>query len=97
MLVQGVAVAVALLAAMLFPPEEGPMLVIPLSGAGTGETMAWTLGKETAFLGAGPLPGSVLVYGRRENVTNGAWHHHSLVIKAPAIFCGNLASNYRNI
>jgi len=73
------------------------MMVVPLSGAGTGETMAWTLDKETAFLGAGPLPGSVLVYGRREAVTDGAWHHQSLVIRAPAIFCGNLSPNPRNI
>jgi len=96
-LVQGVVVALALLAAMLAPPSEGPMMVIPLDGGGMGRAMDWTIRDGAAFLGTGPLPGSILVYGKREQLTAGAWHHNSLVIKAPAIFCGSLSSTPRNI
>lgn len=92
LLAQGVVVTLALLAAILAPPVEGPMMVIPLDGGQAGRTMAWASGKEAAFLGTGPLPGSILVYGKREPVTQAAWHHNSLVIKAPAIFCGSLSS-----
>lgn len=67
-------------------------MVIPLDGEQTGRTMAWASGKGVAFLGNGPLPGSILVYGERDRVTQAAWHHNSLVIKAPAIFCGSLSS-----
>ena len=96
MLAQGVVVTLALLAALLAPPEEGPMMVIPLNGDGMGRTMDWAVRDGATFAGAGPLPGSVLVYGKSARVTQAAWHHKSLVIKAPAIFCGNLSSTPRN-
>lgn len=95
MLVQGVVVTIALLAAILAPPEEGPMMVIPLDGEGMGQTLSWASGNGAALIGAGPLPGSILVYGRRDQLTQAAWHHNSLVIKAPAIFCGSLSSTPR--
>jgi hypothetical protein len=47
------------------------------------------------LIGTGPLPGSILVYGKRKQVTEAAWHHNGLVIKAPAIFCGSLSSTPR--
>lgn len=92
MLAQGVVVTLALLATILAPPEEGPMMVIPLDGGGMGQTLAWASGDGTAFMGAGPLPGSILVNGKREQVTQSAWRHNSLVIKAPAIFCSSVSS-----
>lgn len=92
MLVQGVAVTLALLATILAPPEEGPMMVIPLDGGRIGQTIVWASGNGTALIGAGPLPGSILVNGKRDQVTQAAWHHNSLVIKAPAIFCGSVSS-----
>lgn len=95
MLVQGAVVTLALLAAILAPPEEGTMMVIPLDGEGMGRTIAWASGDGAALIGAGPLPGSILVYGKREQVTQAAWHHNGLVIKAPAIFCGSLSSTPR--
>jgi hypothetical protein len=95
-LVQGLAVTLALLAAMLAPPDEGPMMVIPLGGDGMGRTLDWASGDGAAFLGAGPLPGSILVYGRREQLMGGAWHHHSLLVKAPAIFCGRISTPSKN-
>ena len=92
MLAQGVVVMLALLVAILAPPEEGPMMVIPLDGGRMGHTISWASGNGTAFMGAGPLPGSILVDGKRERITQAAGHHNSLVIKAPAIFCGSLSS-----
>lgn len=95
MLVQGAVVTLALLAAMLAPPEEGPMMVIPLDGEGMGQTISWASGNGAALIGTGPLPSSILVYGKRKQVTEAAWHHNGLVIKAPAIFCGSLSSTPR--
>ena len=95
LLVQGAVVTLALLAAILAPPEEGPMMVIPLDGGRMAQTMAWASGDGSALLGIGPLPGSVLVYGKRKQVTQAAWQHNSIVVKAPAIFCGSLSSTPR--
>lgn len=95
-LIQGLVVTLALLGAVLAPPKEGPMMVIPLGGEPMAGTMDWALGDGAAFMGAGPLPGSIMVYGKREPLTNNAWRHNSLVIKAPAIFCGTLSYPSRN-
>ncbi len=84
-------VMAAIVAMTLAPPREGPMMVIPLGPAAVGQTMGWALPKGAAFLGQGPLPGSILVYARRDVLAASAWQHSSLLIKAPEIFCGKIA------
>lgn len=90
MLIHGPVVTIGLLGAMLAPPEEGPMMVIPLGGDAMAGTMDCALADGAAFMGADPLPGSILVHGQREPITDGAWRHNCLVIRAPALVCGTL-------
>ncbi len=98
MLFVQVALVVVTLGAMaLAPPREGPMLVIPLGNTAIGETMGWALPEGVAFLGQGPLPGSILVYAKRERLAAGAWKHTSLLIKAPETFCGEIFDPQRSI
>ncbi len=86
-------VVVAIAALMLAPPREGPMLVIPLGDAAVAQTMAWALPEGATFLGLGPLPGSILVYARRDMLTSSAWQNSSLLIKAPEILCGKISAS----
>lgn len=90
-------VVVALLALALAPPREGPMMVIPLGHGAIGQTMEWALPNSAAFLGQGPLPGSILVYAERDRLTDGAWQNGSLLIRAPEIFCGDIAGSQRSL
>ena len=84
-------VVVAIVALMLAPPREGPMLVIPLGNPAVAQTMGWALPEGAAFLGLGPLPGSILVYAKRDVLTPSAWQNSSLIIKAPEILCGKIS------
>lgn len=83
-------VCIAIVVMTLAPPREGPIMVIPLGHSAMGQTMDWALPEGVAFLGQGPLPGSILVYARHDRLADAAWQHASLLIKAPEIFCGEI-------
>ena len=86
-------VAVSIIALALAPPREGPMMVIPLGDAAVAQTMGWALPEGAAFLGLGPVPGSILVYAKRDLLTASAWQNSSLLIKAPEILCGKISAS----
>ncbi|MEA1085882.1 hypothetical protein SFC76_16575 [Sphingomonas sp. CD22] len=70
------------------PPHEGAMLIVPLAAAASGVTATWAMECDAAILASGPVAGSLIVFGRRDRLAVVALRHFSLLIVAPAAFCG---------
>ena len=81
------ALAMLALAVMAFaPPTHGRMLLVPLDGrpVGKGEIEALS----ATPLKTGPLPGSWVVEGSRQQLAS-LWAQKVLVLAAPAALCAS--------
>lgn len=82
----------AIIAAIaLWPPQRGPMLMVPLTGhVASVIDVAMTGG--AGLLAAGPLPGSMIVMGDRAAIGRQAFDRGILVLSAPRALCGDAVS-----
>jgi hypothetical protein len=71
----------------LTPPAEGEMMLVPLTAHAAQALPAWALRNGTRLIATGPLPGSLLVYGRRSVLTPGLLRHATLVLATPPGGC----------
>ena len=76
----------ALLAVAFTPPAEGRMLLVPLDGQPISRTAVLAL--QATPLAAGPLPGSMVVDGKRR-LLGSLWAKRVLVLAAPAALCAS--------
>lgn len=81
-----------LLTLALRPPAEGAMLVVPLGPAGEGRLADVALDHGGKLLGAGPVGGSLVIYGRRAALQPAFRAAHAIVLAAPAMLCGDAAA-----
>lgn len=79
-------VAFAILA--FWPPERGPMLLVPASGDPVEAINAAVAGG-AALIGQGPVPGSIVVSGDRGRISDGIVGRAMLLVAAPPAGCRN--------
>ncbi|WP_315760420.1 hypothetical protein [Sphingomonas sp. Y38-1Y] len=87
--VQSLAVIGGAATLWLAPPAEGAMLLVPAPGASVAALNAAT-GAGARLLGAGRLPGSLVVTGRREAIAGAVLAADALVVAARPVLCGKL-------
>jgi len=63
----GVALVLFVLIA-LAPPAQGTMLLVPVTARSEGQVVALALTRGASVVQRGPLPSSIIVYGRRERL-----------------------------
>jgi hypothetical protein len=71
---------------LLAPPVRGEMLLIPLTGKASAELPAIAIRGETRLIGVGPLPGSLVVDGRRADLAH-LFLNATLVLAATPAGC----------
>jgi hypothetical protein len=80
---QGVAAAVALSAALFAPPSQGAMLVLPVVPRSAGETLDWVIRADGRLVGRSALGGAMIVEGHRGALAAPALAHGALLIGLP--------------
>ena len=87
--IQGTIAVIAPLVLMLAPPASGKMLVVPLSGQGSGGVVRAALSGGARLIGAGPLPGSMVVFGNRGRIAGAGAFGWTVVLAAPPAGCSD--------
>jgi hypothetical protein len=72
---------------LLAPPAEGSMMLVPLTPAAAQALPSLALTGETKLVSSGPLPGSLLVYGRRADLAGRLLAHATLTLASPPGGC----------
>jgi hypothetical protein len=83
----GIAVA-AMLALPMWPPASGRLLLVPITGGDANDMARIAIEGGAALMGAGPLPGSLVVVGDRAAVVAHIPHIAAIVMAAPVTACG---------
>lgn len=85
----GLQIAIAAIALgwlLLAPPARGQMLLVPLTHAAGERLPGLAIRGDTRLIAAGPLPGSLVVEGRRADLSP-LLRHATLVLAAPPGGC----------
>jgi hypothetical protein len=79
----------------LAPPAEGNMLLVPVAPQSEGRVVALALTRGASVIQRGPLPSSVIVYGRRDSLFGPLARAGILTLAGGAVGCrpakGNVA------
>lgn len=81
----------AMLLVAFAPPEQGRMLLVPLTGETISEPMIW--GFHATPLKPGPLQGSWIVEGERASLAGLLSSKGIIVLAAPAALCASPLSS----
>jgi hypothetical protein len=81
------AVGVALAVVAFAPAAAGPMLLVPAAGS-TGAAASLAIANGARLVAAGPLPGSVIVWGERSALLPAMLGAGILVVTADPATCG---------
>jgi hypothetical protein len=76
---------------MLMPPTEGQIMLVPLTPAAARTLPALALRHGTRLIATGPLPGSLVVYGRRADLAGLLVRNATLTIATPPGGCSAAA------
>lgn len=71
----------------LWPPRDGPMMLVALDGRDAGTLVGPALEAGAALAGRGPLSNTIVVRGARHRLTPLAWRG-VILIAAPRGLCG---------
>lgn len=88
-LAQAAAAVAAMLALPMWPPASGKLLLVPITGGDANDMARIALDGGAALIGAGPLPGSLVVAGDRAELVAHIPNIAALVTAAPATACGS--------
>ena len=88
-LAQAAAAAAAMLALPMWPPASGKLLLVPISGGDANDMARIAVDGGAALIGAGPLPGSLVVSGDRATLLAHIPAAAAIVMAAPATACGS--------
>ena len=69
------------------PPPDGAMLIAPIVPARQAEMIDWIARADAGPIGTGPLPGSLVVIGKRDAVVRESWRHGAIVLAARPQSC----------
>jgi hypothetical protein len=87
-LFQGAAVVMLLGGSVLMPPAEGAMLLVPLTPKRIATAVDLALDHGARIGGLGPLPGTLIVRGKRARLFGPLLAQGIVAVAAPAIWCG---------
>ena len=76
-------------AALIAPPAQGVMVLVPLTHNASTALPRLVFHGDTRLIGQGVIPGSLVVYGRREELALPLLTHAILSLASPEILCGN--------
>ena len=76
-----------LLCIALAPPAEGNILLVPVGHQAQGKIAALALAQGASLVQRGPLPSSVIVYGKRDNLFLPLAHAGILMVAGGAVGC----------
>jgi len=71
----------------LHPPANGPMVLLPLDGAASAQTLAWATRSGARPISRGPYRGAWIVSGARAELIAPAFRHFTLILAAGAAGC----------
>lgn len=74
-------------AALMAPPANGNMLVLPVLNDSTGRTAGWAVAAGGKILGTGRIPGSIVVTGERRRLFAAALRNGAVILAAPGLLC----------
>ncbi len=86
---QGATAMLALVAFTMWPPSSGAMLLVPLASGSLDSVAKIALAGGATLLGAGPLPGSLVVVGNRSRIFQQIRAWDVVLMAAPPAGCGN--------
>lgn len=86
-LLQASLVLIGVAALALWPPREGPMMLVALDGRDAGKLVGPALDAGAQLAARGPLSNMIVVQGVRDRLTPLAWHG-VILIAAPRGLCG---------
>lgn len=72
---------------LVVPPAQGRMMLVPLDGRASAALPALALHGETRLVATGPIPGSLIVYGRRDDLAARLLAHGILTVATPLGGC----------
>lgn len=78
----------SLILMMAAPPAEGRLLLVPTSAAAARTMVALAIAHDARLIARGPLPASMIVYGRRAGLALPLLQAGVLILAAPAAGCG---------
>lgn len=81
-------VLLAFIVLALLPPATGRMLILPLSASAGRQAAALAVGGGARLMGAGPVAGSLIVWGDRDRLLTRVTHSGALLLAAPPGACG---------
>jgi len=87
-LIQLLAIVGAMALMVGTPPAAGRMMLVPLSAGAARGMVALAIDRGATLVGPGPLPGSLVVDGRRTDLLGGLVRHGVALVAAPAAGCG---------
>ncbi|KQT35253.1 hypothetical protein ASG29_03865 [Sphingomonas sp. Leaf412] len=79
----------ALIALPMWPPAAGKLLLVPITGGNANDMARIAVAGGAALVGAGPLPGSLVIAGDRAMVMRATPPFAAVAIAAPAVACGS--------
>lgn len=88
-LAQTAAALAAMLTLPMWPPASGKLLLVPITGGDANDMARIAVDGGAALIGAGPLPGSLVVAGDRATLVAHIPHVAAIVTAAPATACGS--------
>ena len=91
-LTQTVLCVAAFLLLALWPPQHGPMLLIPLGGT-LATTINIAASGHAALLGPGPFPGSMVIFGDRGRVRVAIGGKAIMLMAATPAGCGSFTAD----
>lgn len=80
--------AFALLCAAFWPPAEGRMLLMPVTGGASNHMLARAIDGGARLLGEGPIPGSFVITGSHLAIASALSGEAVLIVAAPPALCG---------
>ena len=92
---QCVLVCAALGALLLLPAAEGTAVILPVVPAQHSETVAWLTAADARLVDKGFLPGSIVVWGKRDKLVAAALGHGALVLRIPRAGCSRALESDR--
>ncbi|PSJ38967.1 hypothetical protein [Allosphingosinicella deserti] len=76
-----------------WPPATGRLLLVPLSADSAGLLVRNAIGGGARIIDTGPLPGSIIVEGRRSDVAQALASRSVIIVAARASGCSPLAGS----
>ena len=91
------ALVFAVLIASLGPAPGRAALYVPLGTSAQAQGIAWARRHDSALMGPGPLPGSVIIRGQTATDVLSAAAEGALLVAVPAPLCGQGNASANNV